>query len=239
MSMARQSQGSAPRVDEKQAPARVRPNPEYTWVRRDETSVAMPYSALSFCRMVSVNEFRALLKSERPEDIVNDLLFRGVPYVFSARPADYGLLLRSLAQSLQVPAEDMTLVGSGRTGFSLDPAQFGKPFGDHSDLDVVVVSPRLFDSVWLDIYRCRLPDRALTASVARARAEHRTTVFYGRVVPHQLFRVTPTAGRWKRAFAGIARYPELATHEAHGMLFRSWEHATGYYSHGLTRLRGQ
>jgi hypothetical protein len=72
-------------------------------------------------------------------------LSEGIPHSFKTRPSLYESLRRWLARRLEVQAKEITLVGSGRQGFSLSPGpDLGRPFGEHSDLDLTVVSKSLF-----------------------------------------------------------------------------------------------
>jgi hypothetical protein len=187
---------------------------------------------------MSPKEFEALMRATAPnlESVVAQALFAGTPAAFEGHPAEYDTLCITLSQRLKVPKSDVVVVGSARTGFSLDQINYGTPFGPHSDIDVVIVSQRLFDTVWIQLYRCRLSNATLPPQIAKAREEHRQLIFYGRAFPHRLFRVTAFAASWVHAFASLGLHPEFAAHEVHGMLFRSWEHATGYYAHGLGRL---
>lgn len=72
-------------------------------------------------------------------------LSEGIPFAFRARPAVYESLRLWLARRLGLQAKEITLVGSARQGFSLTPGpNLGRPFGEHSDLDLTVVSLSLF-----------------------------------------------------------------------------------------------
>jgi len=71
-------------------------------------------------------------------------LSEGIPYAFKDRPGLYESLRRWLAYQLNVQAKEITVVGSGRQGFCLSPGKIvGRPFGNHSDLDLTAISPRL------------------------------------------------------------------------------------------------
>lgn len=49
---------------------------------------------------------------------------------------------------LDVSIKNIAIVGSAKTGFSLTPGKGFSTFGAHSDLDLVIVSPVLFRSLW-------------------------------------------------------------------------------------------
>jgi hypothetical protein len=78
------------------------------------------------------------------EGIARLWLSEGVPFAFSTCPALYEELRAWLAGQIGVHPKEITLVGSGRVGYSLVPRSFGRPFQGKSDLDFVVVSSRLF-----------------------------------------------------------------------------------------------
>ena len=75
-------------------------------------------------------------------------LSEGIPYSFKERPGIYEALRRWLARRLDVHAKEITLVGSGRQGFCLSPGKdLGRPFGDHSDLDLTAICQSLFQQL--------------------------------------------------------------------------------------------
>ncbi len=72
-------------------------------------------------------------------------LSEGIPFAFKTRPGTYEALRIWVARRLNVQAKQITVVGSGRQGYSLSPDQnVGRPFGPHSDLDMTVISSSLF-----------------------------------------------------------------------------------------------
>jgi hypothetical protein len=101
--------------------------------------LATTYPATSVLReclgKLRLNEFDGFLRSSMTE---------GVPFAFQHSPMLYELSRGWLAMYLGVHAKTITMVGSGRIGFSLDPGTFGRPFGNHSDLDIAIVSDSLF-----------------------------------------------------------------------------------------------
>lgn len=75
-------------------------------------------------------------------------LTEGAPFAFRDCPGTYEELRRWLGIRLEVCPKEITVVGGARIGFSMaGRTNFGRPFGENSDLDVVVVSQRLFAAV--------------------------------------------------------------------------------------------
>lgn len=77
-------------------------------------------------------------------------LSEGAPSAFHDCPVIYEDLRGWLSARLGIHAKEITLVGSARIGYSMAPDSFGKPFGKHSDLDLAIVSSRLFESLVSD-----------------------------------------------------------------------------------------
>jgi hypothetical protein len=74
-------------------------------------------------------------------------LSEGIPFAFSNTPMLFEIIRVWLAKCLDIHPKMVTLVGSGRIGYSMDPKSFGQPFGDHSDLDFAIISEHLFISL--------------------------------------------------------------------------------------------
>ena len=176
------------------------------------------------------NEFVKFLGEKKLRDLVQEYVFTGVPYAFRDAEGDYEALRSHLAVNLQLPVEDLTIVGSGRIGFSLEPDTFGIPFGPEKDLDVVV---------WLELLRMSPAQfGALSRQQKKRVNDHRQNeIYWGRLWPANLLGIAPSARRWVEAFRGISRNPRLAYHETNGRLYRTWDHAQIYHMYGLQQLR--
>lgn len=57
-----------------------------------------------------------------------------------------------LAQEFRIHHSEVMIVGSGKLGFSIADGKRYKPFGESSDIDLAIVSGRLFDDVWRDTF---------------------------------------------------------------------------------------
>lgn len=74
-------------------------------------------------------------------------LSEGIPYAFREQPALYESVRGWLSTRLDIDAKDVHLIGSARIGQSLAPNKIGKEFGQHSDLDIFVISSSLFQRI--------------------------------------------------------------------------------------------
>lgn len=57
-------------------------------------------------------------------------------------------LKNKICDKLEVGFDNVIIVGSCKLGFSIKPSKRFIPFGEESDIDVAIVSPVLFESVW-------------------------------------------------------------------------------------------
>lgn len=75
----------------------------------------------------------------------------GIPFAFKDTPLLYESIRLWLASLLEIEAKEITLIGSARIGFSLSPPpDYGREFGDHSDLDFSIISYKLFNKCMSD-----------------------------------------------------------------------------------------
>ena len=85
--------------------------------------------------------------------IARQWLSEGIPFAFKECPAVYESLRLWLARKLGIKAKEISLVGSARIGWSLAPRKMGKPFDRESDLDLFVISQRMFLLISKDFCR--------------------------------------------------------------------------------------
>ncbi len=113
----------------------------------------------SYPRPKRFRKFTSRLAYQEVDEMGRQWLTEGVPFAFRGCPLLYEALRSWYARELSLDPKDVTLVGSGRLGYSLRPKAFGRPFGPQSDLDLAVVSQRLFLTLrdefnaWLSRYQ--------------------------------------------------------------------------------------
>ena len=186
------------------------------------------------------DEFAAILRVQPLDSVLDTYLFEGLPYSFAEQPRLHQRMIRSLSRGLNVPQQDICIVGSARLGFSLAPDRYGEPFSDLSDLDVVIVSTELFDPSWLDILtNRRVPWSELRQATRTRLIEHREKyhVYNGWIYPNSVAEALDIGERWLSTFNGLSTIPDLSSRRIGGRLYRTWEHARHYHLRSLTQLR--
>ncbi|MFZ0770108.1 MAG: hypothetical protein WCA49_01505 [Candidatus Sulfotelmatobacter sp.] len=206
----------------------------------------MPTGAIA----LNAEEFRSLLLSTNVEDVVQQQLFDGPVYAFRQRPGDLDVLKLHLVSHLPLTADGIVVVGSAKTGFSLSPESFPRPFSIKSDIDVVVVDEALFDTYWaicLEYYYPRRIER-LPRPDYEWLQRRKGDVFWGRFEPHYMryeglsfpevlrpLRDLSTA--WFNAFRSLSTYGQFRGRDIKGRLYRSWNLALAYHADGLRQIK--
>jgi hypothetical protein len=160
-------------------------------------------------------------------------------------------MMEHLSQGLGIDRSSARVVGSGRIGFSLNPANFPRPFGRASDLDVVVVNDDLFDRVWHTMLTWNYPRRYRLYGQERHWQKKRQDDLYwgwfrpekiryeGLTLPEKLKPLRDLSAQWFEAFQSLSTYPALAARVVKGRLYRTEQHAISYHIDGLRKLRDQ
>lgn len=170
-------------------------------------------------------------------EFIDRHLFGCSPWAFRASPAEYDDFRGELAHRLSVDAAEITLVGSGRLGFSLNPHHLLSAFGAASDLDVVIVSSATFDEAWTELIE-KAADIALASEEERRRLKKvKENFFLGFLRPDHLPLTTKLASDWFPKLASRFESQVARRHEVKAWLFKSELHARVLYSDHVSRVQ--
>jgi len=198
---------------------------------------------------MSPDEFRDLLEERTDEQLIGACLLEGqAPYVFEPRPDRWDKFLDELASDLNVSREDIRVVGSARFGFSMKPGHNLRSFRDKSDIDVVVVNPRLFDHLWLASLAAAYPRAAILGRLGGWLGRRKNEVYTGWLSPletkldisiygRNAKPVTDFNAQWFNALKRASTHPVRRHEDIKGRLYRTWRHAELYHLHSLGELR--
>jgi hypothetical protein len=93
----------------------------------------------------SSEEFKQLIQAlDNHRVLAKVFLLEGTPFVFENRPMKYVIFREQVADRFEIGSQDVCIVGSAKLGYSPSAHQFGKPFAETSDVDVVIISEPLF-----------------------------------------------------------------------------------------------
>ena len=99
---------------------------------------------------MNIDEFRQDLRNESMSDadVLNKYILCDNPVIFRDNVGLYSKLKTTIAGHFSVDITSLHMVGSAKLGFSVAPHQLWKPFGEDSDIDIVIISEVLFDGFW-------------------------------------------------------------------------------------------
>lgn len=93
------------------------------------------------------------------QSYINYLIVNNIPYVFKRIPLLFEQIVQYLADEIGLNYCDVKLIGSAKTGFSINPnPNYGNPFTDKSDLDFSIINENLFQNLttefnhWVKLY---------------------------------------------------------------------------------------
>ena len=153
--------------------------------------------------MTSPDAYQLVLLTP-PATIVSEYLLERLPHIFQDDWALYRSWRLRLGVDLQVDPCNLSIVGSSCSGFSLNPNKKLSPFGDHSDIDVAVISDYHFVVSWRTLRNVPLAE-ARTPKERQALIDHRQRLIYwGCVAADKVLRFLPSAKSWTVAASNMA-----------------------------------
>jgi hypothetical protein len=114
---------------------------DYMTLSRTASSISSSYSdPIDF-----KNNYNQIDSNEK-KSLVRHFIVNNIPFTFRDRPILYEQITQYLADKLQISPNEIKLIGSAKTGFSISPPpDYGRTFGQHSDLDFSIVNEELFN----------------------------------------------------------------------------------------------
>lgn len=86
-----------------------------------------------------------LLDDLERKSFISHLIINNVRFAFKSNPLLYENLTQYLADKLNISKNQIKLIGSAKTGFSISPnPDYGKKFNENSDLDFAIVDEQIF-----------------------------------------------------------------------------------------------
>jgi hypothetical protein len=190
-------------------------------------------------------EFLGILKTQGDSTALVDTcrkhLLHGTPFVFQGREDEFFEFRRRIADKFSIGFHEVFVVGSAKLGFSPHKP---KEFDLDSDIDVVIVSNRLFEE-FLDVirnYQMELRRSRRTVSYREQDMYHQFLeyVAIGWVRPDKLplsFQVKDIKDDWFAFFRSISNgKSEVGNYHVTAGIFKSYYHLENYLLSGLTEV---
>lgn len=82
--------------------------------------------------------------------LVNFLIISNFCFAFKIKPLVYEQITQYIADKFNINKSSIVLIGSARTGFAIDPQNYGRKFSENSDLDFAIIDKTLFENSVVD-----------------------------------------------------------------------------------------
>jgi hypothetical protein len=170
-----------------------------------------------------VKAFRADLQRREVGDFVQRHITSGDCVALSG-PLYFDLRAQ-VAQQFELHVSEVLIVGSAKLGFSIAPDKRYRPFGETSDIDVVMCSSALFDAFWKDVF-----DYWSRGENWAGLADFRKYLFRGWMRPDKLppensFR---RSQEWWEFFRRLTSGRAFGPYKIAGALYKSWYFLESY-----------
>ncbi|MBE9100491.1 hypothetical protein [Vacuolonema iberomarrocanum] len=184
-----------------------------------------------------IARFKSILAEyESPEVIVQKYIVHGTPHIFKSDEDKYFDLKREIAAHFSEHYNNVHMVGSAKLGFSIAPHKLWKHFTIESDIDVVIVSDRLFERMWegLHEFNINLVNRTKDEDCNYKRF---VNYFFKGWIRPDLFPLNyPVKTDWFEFFKSIS-YTKYGPQKVSGALYHSFNFFEKYHVKNIEKLR--
>ena len=98
-----------------------------------------------------IQKFKEDIIASEPRQIVQNYIDFGDAYVFGDDKDKYFQLKKVIADKFEVNPRNVVMIGSAKLGFSIAPNKLWRNIRDDSDIDMVIISQRVYDIYWKKI----------------------------------------------------------------------------------------
>ncbi|RWB78333.1 MAG: hypothetical protein EOQ50_00480 [Mesorhizobium sp.] len=184
----------------------------------------------------SLQEFKAAILKDGVEAAASTHLMDRIPFVFKNDWGLYRNWKRKLGKLIEVDPLNITIIGSGCTGFSLNPYKGFRAFSSQSDIDVAVVSDYHFTLSWRALRSIKLPD-VRSARDREAILAHRSNyIYWGCIATDRVLRYLPFVRQWTEATSAMAGERPTEERDVKIRLYRDYDALRSYHMNGLETI---
>lgn len=176
-----------------------------------------------------IKSFRDDLSVLTSVEMIRKHIIHGECAVISGE--QYFELRSEVARKYEVHPNEVLVVGSGKLGFSIAPTKLYRPFSDTSDIDVVIVSPKLFDQIWKAVHYYWD-----NGGYWERFSDFNEYLFQGWIRPDKLppARTFELANDWWQFFNYLSSTGKYSVYKVAGALYRDWYFLEAYQLRGVS-----
>lgn len=184
------------------------------------------------------DEFKSILtdKTIKDKDIVQRYIGYGDPFVFNNDQSKYFELKKIIADGFRIHPNEVTMVGSAKLGFSIAPNKLWAPFNDESDIDMAIISEKIFTDYWKDLYKFDI-NRTVRTTREQALFEKFLDYFFKGWLRPDLFPFSfNKRNAWFDFFTSIS-YQKFGEQKIRCGLFRNNYFFENYHTININKIR--
>ncbi|MBP0982744.1 MAG: hypothetical protein J6A19_03385 [Oscillospiraceae bacterium] len=189
---------------------------------------------------MDIEKIKAAISSKTAEEIYNDFFISGEVWIFKRIFGDkwfeqYDEFKKYISDKLNVHYNDIGVAGSAKLGFSLNPKKNFKTFDDNSDMDIIIVSRKLFNEFW---------EQYLNDSynpTTRINIHAVSFCIFRKYLTLSCFRNNEYYNNWLIKTGGFEKDIQLKfqiSNDIHYRIFESWDSVKMYYMSSINKLKG-
>ncbi len=192
---------------------------------------------------IRIKEFKNALLNEESytiDEIIHKHLIFGTPYIFAQDEDGYYGLKKQVANFFAENQRNIFMCGSAKLGFSISPGKLWRPIdGDptkDSDIDIVIVSDRVFDKYWKSILEYK--DTQISYNSKDKNNEEFLDYFFkGWLRPDKFPFMYKGADEWFEFFRSISYKKEYGSRKITAAIYREEYFFMKYHNDNLKGIR--
>ena len=189
---------------------------------------------------MSVEDMKAAIETKSADEIYDEYFISGEVWIFKNLFGEhwfeqYDKFKKYIAQKLGVHYNNIGIAGSAKLGFSLNPTKNFKTFNDRSDIDIIIVSQKLFIEFWEQYLR-----DSYNPTTRINNMHHVSFCVFRKYMTLDSFRNNEYYNDWLRKTGGFEKDIQLhfqIENEIHYRIFESWDSVKMYYMSSINELK--
>ena len=138
-----------------------------------------------------------------------------------------------LNDKLGVAYHNVLMVGSGKIGYSLNPFKKFKAFDEDSDIDIAIISIKMFNELWAKIRLASTEEHIFYNSIT-------SSIFRGFINEKHFSNIAFARQYWNNQILDLNRCIQEDVgiqHQINYRIYRSWEDLEDYHINGINALK--
>ena len=143
-----------------------------------------------------------------------------------------------ISEHFRIHPNEIIITGSGKLGFSIVPTKKYRYFNENSDIDVAIISEKLFNEMWMDLLKFNINQTSRNDYEDKLYKEFRKYFFRGWIRPDKFPFKYKKKSEWFCFFRDLAKdFYSYGEHNISAGIFRNFTTFEIYNVQNLELLR--